>query len=193
MKIARPIVGVRIFQECWTPEQCCLYVRQVEARAGWQAAAMGRYQDDVVVQSFVDRELRDVEVLNLEEVGLENPLSSIPDFLSLTNAELECDAKRISRAMVSRYTSGSHIKPHKDTGVFTTSRIATLVLYLNDEYEGGELYFPDLSLEIRPKSGDVISFYSELRHGVRPVTAGVRYCIVGFAENDAAYQRPAVS
>lgn len=189
MQIVRPITGVRIFQDCWTREQCAEYIARAESTAGWEAAAMGQYQDDVVVRRLVDKELRDVEVLNLEDIGLENPLNSIDGLLDITNTELDCEAKRISRSMVSRYTYGSHIKPHKDTGVYTTSRIATLVLYLNESYEGGELYFPDLSLEYRPNAGDILCFYSEFRHGVRPVTSGVRYCIVGFAENDAAYQK----
>ncbi|MEY9772085.1 Rps23 Pro-64 3,4-dihydroxylase Tpa1-like proline 4-hydroxylase [Sinorhizobium fredii] len=189
MNIIRPITGVRIFEGCWTPTQCQDYIRKVESKAGWEAAAMGRYQDDVVVQSRIDKEMRDVEVLNLETVDLENPLHSVKGLLNLTNSELECEAKRISRSMVSRYTNGSHIKPHKDTGIYTTSRIATLVLYLNDEFEGGELYFPDISLQHTPRTGELICFYSEYRHGVRPVTAGVRYCVVGFAENDAAYQK----
>ncbi|RVE88356.1 prolyl hydroxylase family protein [Sinorhizobium meliloti] len=189
MQIDRPITGVRILRHCWSKSQCDEFISEIEKRTGWEAAAMGRYQDDVVVRSFVDKELRDVDVLNLEEASLANPLLSVPGLLEKINRELQCDAKRISRSMISRYSYGSHIKPHKDTGVYTTSRIATIVLYLNDNFEGGQIYFPDLSFEHRPRFGEILFFYSELRHGVRPVTSGVRYCVVGFAENDAAYKK----
>jgi hypothetical protein len=117
MNILRPFTGIRVFQDCWTPEQCSRYVAHVESVRGWEAAAMGQYQDDVVVKALVDKNLRDVDVLNFEDVNIDNPLSTIPNLLALINSELECEAERISRSMISRYTYGNQIKPHKDTGV----------------------------------------------------------------------------
>lgn len=59
------------------------------------------------------------------------------------------------------------------------------VLYLNDDYEGGEIYFPtvndanDKPLRIKPKTGDVLIFGCDERytHGVAEVTKGERYCV----------------
>lgn len=55
-------------------------------------------------------------------------------------------------------------------------------MYLNDEYEGGELYFPDYDLSIKPKPGQLIMFPGghEYRHGVRVVTSGSRYTMASF-------------
>ena len=51
------------------------------------------------------------------------------------------------------------------------------VFYLNDEYEGGELYFPLQGIEFKPKRGAVYFFPGDKNfiHGVRPVTSGCRY------------------
>jgi predicted 2-oxoglutarate/Fe(II)-dependent dioxygenase YbiX len=54
--------------------------------------------------------------------------------------------------------------------------------YLNDDYEGGEIYFPEYDMEIKPKAGTLVFFPgSDLyTHGVRPITSGTRYAIMTF-------------
>ena len=49
-------------------------------------------------------------------------------------------------------------------------------LYLTDDFEGGELYFPNLGISIKPKAGQLILFPGghEYSHGVKMVTAGKR-------------------
>ena len=55
----------------------------------------------------------------------------------------------------------------------------SILTYLNDEYEGGELYFPELDYAVRPKKGMIIMFPGNLHyvHGVAPITSGVRYTL----------------
>jgi hypothetical protein len=50
------------------------------------------------------------------------------------------------------------------------------VCYLNDDYEGGETYFPNFDIQTKPQKGKVILFPSDLehRHGVREII-GDRY------------------
>lgn len=51
------------------------------------------------------------------------------------------------------------------------------IMYLNDNYLGGEIYFPQYELNIAPKAGTLIFFPSSkyYLHGVRKILAGVRY------------------
>jgi hypothetical protein len=53
------------------------------------------------------------------------------------------------------------------------------VLYLNDDYEGGELFFPEFDLTIKPKLGDLVTFptNSMYIHAVKEVKHGTRYTI----------------
>jgi len=55
----------------------------------------------------------------------------------------------------------------------------SILAYLNDDYEGGELYFPELNFGIKPKVGMLILFPGSLHyvHGVAPITSGVRYTL----------------
>jgi predicted 2-oxoglutarate/Fe(II)-dependent dioxygenase YbiX len=51
------------------------------------------------------------------------------------------------------------------------------IIYLNEEYEGGELFFPKYNIHIKPKAGTLIFFPSTnmYAHGVTGVKSGVRY------------------
>lgn len=58
-----------------------------------------------------------------------------------------------------RYTPGQQYRLHLDTiqGA-KNQRILTVLLYLNQGFEGGETVFPNLNLSITPKVGDAILF-----------------------------------
>jgi hypothetical protein len=51
-----------------------------------------------------------------------------------------------------------------------------IVVYLND-FEGGELYYPNQNIEYKPSRGDLVihSADEHCAHGTRPVTSGTRY------------------
>lgn len=54
--------------------------------------------------------------------------------------------------------------------------------YINTDYEGGEIYFPDHDIEIRPSAGDAIFFPGTemYMHGVRKITSGKRIALMTF-------------
>jgi predicted 2-oxoglutarate/Fe(II)-dependent dioxygenase YbiX len=60
------------------------------------------------------------------------------------------------------------------------------VIYLNDDYDGGTIYFPNLNIELKPLPGTLITFPGTLRylHGVRRVTGGMRHTIASFITFD---------
>ncbi len=70
---------------------------------------------------------------------------------------------------------------HGNSGPFTRSRYAAF-LYLNDDFEGGLLQFPDQNLTIEPKVGMLAAFDGGFNnmHEVTLITSGVRYTIGSF-------------
>ena len=54
------------------------------------------------------------------------------------------------------------------------------ILYYNDEYEGGEIRFPDCDLKIKPTPGMLIMFPCTHVHEVLEVTAGERFMSAHF-------------
>lgn len=50
------------------------------------------------------------------------------------------------------------------------------VIYLNDDYEGGEIYYPDYNYWYKPKAGSMAMHTGNTRHGVKKVISGDRFC-----------------
>jgi hypothetical protein len=74
------------------------------------------------------------------------------------------------------------LKSHTDQHTDPSIRYAT-ILYLNDDYADGELFFENLDIELRPKPGSLLVFpgTEKYEHGVRHVGQGpIRYVVVGF-------------
>lgn len=165
-------------------DECKTCLSTITGQAIWEKAALGKYVDNEVATSFVDLELRDVEVANGERIPLlaiRSKEPQIAEFIEKRGFQLS----RFSRFMISKYAPGCHIRPHRDTSTYNTIRMFTIVCYLDNEYTGGELFFPKLGLSHRPKAGELIFFFSEHEHGVSPVLSGIRHCVVWFAENKA--------
>jgi hypothetical protein len=74
---------------------------------------------------------------------------------------------------------GTHFKVHADHGPAYVATIS-IVAYVNDDYEGGELYFPRFDLTIKPKAGDVVIFPSTYiyEHASNDMISGTKYSIV---------------
>jgi hypothetical protein len=80
---------------------------------------------------------------------------------------------------VLKYQTGQEYKGHYDGGT-ATKRAVSLILYLNDDYEGGHLEFVHHNLTIKPKPGMLILFPSNYpyAHIAHPVTDGTKYSVV---------------
>lgn len=96
-----------------------------------------------------------------------------------------------------RWPEGYELQPHADSenpgGIehpFPWRDFAT-VIYLNDDYEGGEIYFPNLGIELKPTPRTLIIFPGTLffLHGVRRVTKGSRQTIASFLTFDPAHHQ----
>ena len=59
-----------------------------------------------------------------------------------------------------------------------------IVIYLNDEYEGGNIEYPDQGIAFKPKVGSMLVHRGDIPHKVQVVTSGDRYYITGFAYGD---------
>ena len=88
-----------------------------------------------------------------------------------------------------KWEVGSSANPHSDNSDFDgnpTEGFDNLkyvgILYLNSDYAGGNLYFPDHGIDIHPNAGSMYIFSGGVEniHGVTEITSGTRYSIVSF-------------
>jgi prolyl 4-hydroxylase len=83
-----------------------------------------------------------------------------------------------------RYRPGQQYHPHHDWLPPPNRRVMTVLIYLNEEYRGGETAFVKTGLKVRGRKGDAIVFVSSLpdgnldplsEHAGLPVTGGTKY------------------
>lgn len=112
------------------------------------------------------------------------------------NAKLEHAVREVygkditpSSIHAQKWDVGSSANPHSDNSDFDgnpTEGFDNLkyvgILYLNDDYAGGDLYFPEHEISIHPNAGSMYIFSGGVEniHGVTEITAGTRYSIVSF-------------
>lgn len=80
---------------------------------------------------------------------------------------------------IKKWNVGMSMGPHCDNFDGHSNLSFSIVLYLNDDYEGGEINFPNQNIKIKPKPGSLIMFPSHqpFIHEVLPVTSGSRYMV----------------
>lgn len=94
------------------------------------------------------------------------------------------EASRFEGFKVGCYEESSQgfFAPHRDNlSPATAHRRFALTLNLNDDYEGGELRFPEYGQQLyRPVPGEALVFSGSHLHEVLPVTRGRRFVLLSF-------------
>jgi hypothetical protein len=93
--------------------------------------------------------------------------------------KIEQEIKNTEPYTLLRYSGGEQYGFHYDGGTGSKRSISVLI-YLNDDYEGGEIEFPNFNLKIKPKAGTLMLFPSNYAYGhiAHPVTSGTKYVVV---------------
>jgi hypothetical protein len=94
-------------------------------------------------------------------------------------------------ATIQRMQPGVELKSHTDQHTDPSIRYATII-YINDDYNDGELFFEKIGLKLRPKPKTLLIFpgNEEYEHGVDFVSEGpIRYVLVGFIKEIGHYKR----
>ncbi len=73
--------------------------------------------------------------------------------------------------------------PEKKLWERTFDRDLSMLFYINDNFTGGQLHFPNFDYAYQPKAGDLVIFPSDHRyiHQAQPVISGRRYALVSWA------------
>jgi predicted 2-oxoglutarate/Fe(II)-dependent dioxygenase YbiX len=145
------------------------------------------------VEWVVNRTIRDTQEVHLL-ISLTEKLSSIhrANIVGVINPFYAVAVRDSEPSQILHYGVGGHYIPHVDAETLykddsglemwekTLDRDLSVVYFLNDDFEGGELVFPSLDLIIKPEAGTLVCFPSDHNfvHGVNAVTSGHRYTVV---------------
>jgi hypothetical protein len=85
---------------------------------------------------------------------------------------------------VQRFEIGGGMGIHRDKIASNNVKFGT-ACYLNDNYEGGEVRYPDLNITIKPKARSLIIHGGDVNHEVKEVLSGSdRYFLTTFIHGD---------
>ena len=103
------------------------------------------------------------------------------EYASLNSLDLNDSHIDTGRWLFREYNPGTKLAPHNDAYSYVQDQgkpvrpTLTILFYLNDDYVGGEIDFPDDGLCIKPSAGSVVIFPSEKIHSVLEMSSGKRY------------------
>lgn len=160
----------------WDGAPAAPLIDRLAACEGWRA---GRVHDGTEDEPRICEELREAPVEAVESVRgqLAPALAAYRERFPLVPAEVDTGLRFL------RYTLGGRYRTHVDAGSASTlSRVVSVVVFLNDDFDGGELVFPQQQLRVSPQLGRVVLFPSSFLfpHEVTPVIRGTRYSAVGW-------------
>ena len=186
--IKRRYGGFEIWEvyNIFTPAECDTIIQLAE-KEGFKTAEV----NDPNYKAVVDNKQRTNKVAWLKD----NDDEVITKFAKLTENISGLPDYYQEPTQVAKYDVGGEYKAHydqcneklrscKERNRITGGRKSTLLVYLNDDYEGGETEFPLIHLTIKPERGKGIFFINLDKdgkieyysfHGGLPVTKNKKY------------------
>ncbi|TPG49765.1 peptidyl prolyl 4-hydroxylase subunit alpha [Sphingomonas glacialis] len=131
------------------------------------ARATPRFQPALVVHPVTRQQIPDpIRTSNVAAFPLALEQPAIHAINRRIAAASQTDVLAGEPLTVLRYRPGQQYRAHLDTlPRVDNQRLATMLVYLNDGYRGGETHFPKIGLKVRAQKGDALLFYNLLEDG----------------------------
>lgn len=106
------------------------------------------------------------------------------DYHNLNRKNSKLDASAIEIRKMTGFCHG--MPPHTDSFLVDDPSMKdvelefTLICYFNEDFDGGEINIPELSISIKPKPGSLLMFPKNRAHSVNDLLGGDRFVSVIF-------------
>ena len=187
--------GVLIHKNAIGPKELAFLTSRIQ-RARMTDSPVSNFEDEAPadgVEWVIDTDVRNTQQVHLARTAVQK-LNGMHEaaVAAVVNPYYRIEVRDSEPLQVLHYGVGGHYIPHVDAETLykdddglelwekTLDRDLSAVYFLNDDFSGGELFFPVLDLAVRPEAGTLVCFPSDHNyiHGVQPVTAGHRYTLV---------------
>ena len=131
---------------------------------------------------IIDQARKNLQVDDTTRLNREDPI--IKNVIHKCTKYIDRPFMNCENLQVLHYKPGEYHKPQQDTFKDVNLRMYTFILALNDEYEGGEIVFPNLKKQYTLEKGDALFFNtldnyemisSKALHGGNPVKSGEKW------------------
>ncbi|MEH6608553.1 MAG: 2OG-Fe(II) oxygenase [Halioglobus sp.] len=183
--------GIIVVDDFASPEEC----REILTIAGTRTSERLKLidQDRSTAEEIV-RKYDDSRVT--ERVDMSDHQSILDDLVTraitdIMGPNLGCTFDWFEQPQVLKYEPGGFYNTHADSENYDQDKEAfvrvidrdiSLLLYLDEDYEGGEILFTNFDFKLKPSPGMLVYFPSDNRylHTALPVIRGTRHAIVSW-------------
>lgn len=154
----------------------------------------------IIVYDFITQEEVDeiFKIINLETNVWDYSTNNLSKYLAIKESYevLNNLTKRVQNiiknksfttsgfATIHKFEIGDTIPKHIDYGDYYDNMIYGGVVYLNNNFSGGELYYFDHDVTIKPTPLSAVFHLADTPHTVKPITKGIRYSLPFFIWKD---------
>jgi hypothetical protein len=192
--VDNPGLGLNIYKNVFSVEDSVRYINTLESNLGgnkkysWQEAQVTnsttpiKRARDCVDFKYKQENLGPRDETNLELIDLHEEIYQKLKYC-LDDYAKYCGINVVyyeAFNFVKYEGEGTHFNIHADHGPSYNCTVSA-VIYINDDYEGGEIEFPRLDKYVhKPKVGDIAIFPSNYiyEHASLPMKSGTKYCVV---------------
>ncbi len=166
---------VKIIPAFLSTDECQAIIDYTETQSLFQRSEVVEYATGKV--NITDHRTSFSATLSAEELPMYSKIQDkVAELLQIPKSHIEA-------LQCVRYCEGQEFKPHHDSGS-ELHRLHTLLIYLNDDFEGGQTYFPELFFAVNPKRGSALHFLNQDTegnvipysfHAGLPIKNGIKY------------------
>ena len=192
--VENPAIGLNIYKNVFSSEDADRYINMLESnlsedkKYSWSAAQVTNSTTPIKkARDCVDfkykqeqlgpRDESNSELLDLHEEIYQKLKYCIDDYAKYWGINV---VYYEAFNFVKYEGEGTHFNIHADHGPAYNCTVSA-VIYINDNYEGGEIKFPRLDNYVhKPRVGDIAVFPSNYiyEHASLPMKSGTKYCVV---------------
>jgi hypothetical protein len=205
--VSNPALGINVYSGAISEAKCASYIETLEANLNGQTQYVWSGAQ-VTTSSEVDTYARNASDFKIKKGSL-GPRNAENSALYDMHEEIFQALRRCvsdygtdwgvginyyeAFNFVKYEGAGTHFKIHADHGPTYVTTISA-VIYLNDNYEGGELVFPRFGVDLKPRAGDIAVFPSTFiyEHASQEMLNGTKYSVVvmtDYHDRDGVNQR----
>lgn len=164
MNIIKHLDGIYEVEDFLTEEQQNIFLSEARPWGGWQTTHKGNTIK--VMSELAQAELKKVFL------RLESCFDNVKTVINTNHLR--------------RLQDGEFMAPHVDAGYEGDSKgiVFGVVIYLNDDFRGGQLIYPELGKVITPKARSMVVHDATFNHQVYPAIDRDRYSITTFIIGD---------
>ena len=145
--------------------------------AGWRDNPHSEYEDGLVHRYETDIVVSlnsgaEADVLSQLEAAMRT-YAEVATTSSISSDHVYVGSEWLGH--ISKYTKGGVATSHTDEDIHVDNGMCSIILYLNEDYEGGEVGFDDFNVEVKPSAGDVLIFPCHYYHYGSEVLSGYKY------------------